>query len=67
MQFPLFPMDGEEFNQPIINESDLDQVISISEIGEELDDILDAIGNQFSQLDIKYQALLKTRKYHLNA
>jgi hypothetical protein len=59
-------MDEEIFSQPIIDESDLDQLITISEIGEELDEILDAIINQFSQLDVKYQALLKTRKHHLN-
>lgn len=59
-------MDEKEFSQPIIEESDLDQVITICEIGEELDDMLDVINSQFTQVDIKYQALLKTRKHHLN-
>lgn len=56
----------EKLNQPIIDESAVEEIFDISEIGEDLEKILDTITNQFNQVDIKYQALLKTRKHHLN-
>jgi hypothetical protein len=60
-------MDEETLNQPIIDEDQLDQLITNYEIGEDLDNEIEHLMSQFSQLEIKYQALLKTRNFHLNA
>ncbi len=59
-------MDEEALRQPVIDEEQLDRVIDISEIDEHLEDKADGILNRFSQLQIKYQALIKTRKHHLS-
>ncbi len=56
----------EKLNQPIIDESAVEEIFDISEIGEDLEKLLDTIANRFNEIDIKYQALLKTRKHHLN-
>jgi inorganic pyrophosphatase len=59
-------MDEEALRQPVIDDEQLDRVIDISEIDEHLEDKADGIFNRFSQLQIKYQALIKTRKHHLS-
>jgi hypothetical protein len=59
-------MDEDVLRKPIIDESAVEEIFDISEIGEDIEKMLEAITNQFNQVDIKYQALLKTRKHHLN-
>ncbi len=59
-------MDEDVLRKPIIDESAVEEIFDISEIGEDLEKLLDTIANRFNEIDIKYQALLKTRKHHLN-
>jgi hypothetical protein len=49
------------------DESELDEVLDRYDLDESLTAEFDAIANQFQQLEIKYQSILNTRRFLLNA
>ncbi len=49
------------------DESELDEVLDRYDLDESLAAEFDAIATQFQQLEIKYQSILNTRRFLLNA
>lgn len=61
MQFPLFPMD-EDFSPQQASSEQIEEILKTSDIDESLENILLALDEQLRNLEIKYQALVNSRR-----